>query len=400
MSAGGLSYHMITSYGKATLPSVNNWGTNTNILKDPPKGIHTRRIDKVGQTSDITDYIDSSGDRACEYIRQYPLGVNPMVGVSFGNYGNNGGAGGRTSQCRGTSASLPYKIGDVFRPPILRQEDLLPLSRQPRLTTSQTANPCDIDFTKRIHCPRDDYRQIKQDVIHTSARPTAIYKYETPIKEPFEVKYVIQNPVKVSVNSGFKAMDITSREVQIPESHINNDKLSYGMGTQICFDGNYKNNEMNLDTDRYIQDTATISYTTPYSGNEQVTYIHDDIQLENKLPYYSARTNISDSTVNVRSIPEYIPELERKMPTGTMRTNITDLGETQTSSRERYLPARPKYGSFENRGFEPVQERTANLERSNFNSQKSEMSRKVFEQMMGRSNVFGKSMSDNYSSRY
>jgi len=56
MSAGGLSYHMLTSHGKATLPSVSNWGTNTNILKDPPKGIHTRRIDKVGDTNDITKY--------------------------------------------------------------------------------------------------------------------------------------------------------------------------------------------------------------------------------------------------------------------------------------------------------------------------------------------------------
>jgi hypothetical protein len=29
------------------------WGTDMNILKDPPRGITTRRIDKVGQTQTI-----------------------------------------------------------------------------------------------------------------------------------------------------------------------------------------------------------------------------------------------------------------------------------------------------------------------------------------------------------
>ena len=45
MSAGGLSYSGIINYGKATLPSVDSWGTNMNILKDPPKSITTRKID-------------------------------------------------------------------------------------------------------------------------------------------------------------------------------------------------------------------------------------------------------------------------------------------------------------------------------------------------------------------
>ena len=45
------SYSGIVSYGKSTLPSVDSWGQNNNILRDPPKSIHTRRIDKVGQTS-------------------------------------------------------------------------------------------------------------------------------------------------------------------------------------------------------------------------------------------------------------------------------------------------------------------------------------------------------------
>ena len=53
-SAGGLSYSGIVGYGKVTLPSVESWGTNMNILQDPPKSIVTRRIDRVGETSSIT----------------------------------------------------------------------------------------------------------------------------------------------------------------------------------------------------------------------------------------------------------------------------------------------------------------------------------------------------------
>ena len=102
MSAGGLSYSGLVNYGATTLPSVESWGTNMNILRDPPKSIHTRRIDKVGETSSITEMIDASGDRAAEAILVYPRGVNPMVGVS---YGNNGG-GGQTGSLTGLSQNF------------------------------------------------------------------------------------------------------------------------------------------------------------------------------------------------------------------------------------------------------------------------------------------------------
>ena len=56
-----LSYSAITNHGKITLPSIESWSTNMSILKDPPKSITTRRINKVGQTSDITSMIDDAG---------------------------------------------------------------------------------------------------------------------------------------------------------------------------------------------------------------------------------------------------------------------------------------------------------------------------------------------------
>ena len=39
-----VSYSAIIGHGtgKVTLPSVDTWGTNMNILKDPPKSVFTR----------------------------------------------------------------------------------------------------------------------------------------------------------------------------------------------------------------------------------------------------------------------------------------------------------------------------------------------------------------------
>ena len=164
MSAGGLSYSGITNYGKVTLPSVDTWGSNMNILRDPPKSVSTRRIDKVGETSSITEMCDQSGDRACEAIQVYARGVNPFVSVSYSNNGNNGGQLSGGCPVGGTTqAKLPYRIirDGAFRPPILQQENLLPLSRMPRNSTKAFTQPGFADFSRKneeLRDCRDDKR--------------------------------------------------------------------------------------------------------------------------------------------------------------------------------------------------------------------------------------------------
>ena len=41
--SSSLSYDCLTSSRKVTLPSVEDWGTNLNILKEPKKGIFTKK---------------------------------------------------------------------------------------------------------------------------------------------------------------------------------------------------------------------------------------------------------------------------------------------------------------------------------------------------------------------
>jgi hypothetical protein len=74
---------------------------------------------------------------------------------------------------------------------MLAQENLLPLSRLPRVWTSAFTNKEFPDFSKKMVCQGtpEQTRQIKKDTIKTEIRPTCTYKLETPIVEPFEVKY-------------------------------------------------------------------------------------------------------------------------------------------------------------------------------------------------------------------
>ena len=227
MSAGGLSYSALINSGRVTLPSVESWGTNMNILRDPPKSIHTRKIDKVGETSLITQMIEDSSDRASEAILVYPRGVNPSVSVSYSNYGNNGGqgqAGNLNGLNNTTQARLPYTImrEGTFRPPVLRQEELMPLSRQPRVWTSQFSQPGFVDFSKRVrNCgTAAETKEVFTNTLQSNIRPTAVYKIETPLQETYDIKNNIQHTINNTASSGRRTLDITQQNVQIPNQHI------------------------------------------------------------------------------------------------------------------------------------------------------------------------------------
>lgn len=129
------SSSVLRTKAKSTLPSNEGWLDTSLITKDPPKSIHTRRKIKVGENNDILNMREDSGDRTVECISAFPKGINPMVDVQYALYGNNGGT-------KGSSGKHPFRILDngAFRPPIRRQEDLLPLSRMPRKCTSIPAS--------------------------------------------------------------------------------------------------------------------------------------------------------------------------------------------------------------------------------------------------------------------
>ena len=279
MSAGGLSYSGLVNHGKITLPSVGSWGTNMNILRDPHKSITTRRIDKVGDTNSITKTIDDSGGRINEAIQVYARGVNPSVSVSYNNYGNNGGQhSGGIIDSGGRSAKLPYPImkDGAFRPPILLQEDLLPLSRLPRKKTNASSNSGFTDFSKKLRVAgtAEETKEVKNNTLKGNVRPTAVYNIQPQSQKPFEVKYVIQPFIKRSVASGTRTMDITNQHVGTPTKEVNKDVRHSTAQSNLTDIRHVNNNE--LQSSRFIQNynsqpvSSNVSASNNYSENTEV----------------------------------------------------------------------------------------------------------------------------------
>lgn len=279
---------IIGNKGKVTLPSVESWASDNNILRDPPKSITTRRIDKVNQDGSLNEMLYHSGDRFAENINVYARGVNPFVSVEYGNVGSisNGNSGSGTLM--GAVGKNPYRIldGGAFRPPILRKEQLYPLSRQPRLVTQCFTNKEFVDYSKKVQCPQgpDAYRQVRKDTLKSFITPTKTVKIQQPVKEHFEVKYVIEDPIHANTFVNKSAKGNIQLENQVPLRQSEKEILQHAFSSGKRGDGTYQN------------------------------YIHDNIELTRNLPEYMNTTNRS-STYKTNLAAEHTRLLERNLPT-------------------------------------------------------------------------------------
>ncbi len=184
-----ISFSSITDSPKLNLDDVSDWYITNTIIKDPPKGITTRRIIKVGEDNDLLNAEDDSTDRN-DAILQFARNVNPMVSVQY----NNTGLGfGRSSN----EAFLPYRIikDGAFRPPIVDLRDLMPLSRQPRNTTSINTSAEFIDFSKGI---KPSENALKRNEVLNTLKTIPMcsnkgYNFKTGIDQPYDVVYHIED---------------------------------------------------------------------------------------------------------------------------------------------------------------------------------------------------------------
>tara|TARA_B100000686_G_scaffold353302_1_gene458360 strand:+ start:2820 stop:4190 length:1371 start_codon:yes stop_codon:yes gene_type:complete len=414
MSAGGINYDMVLPRRAVTLPSVETWGTNMNILKDPPKGIFTRRIDKVGDTQEITYDIDGAGDRICEMIQVYPRGVNPMVAVSYSNNGTNGGqvrdvptrnGSVLASNCT-AQASLPYKAFDngAFRPPVRRQEDLLPLSRMPRVWTYTTANKAFPNYAQKMECHPEQKKSLlsEAEVLRSSIRPTATYSIGVDeLHELKTEKYVVDDILIINANSGTRTLDNTQLDVQKPskvindittietftningggkaENHqINTDKYTKDAMNIAANSGMYlkngnrqkdvldtrqfikspltgevntgiylkKNTRNDLDTSRMIKTPLNVSATSGIAKSSQGgEYIHSQLSRTHNRPVASARTNTSGLTKNNQD--NRVIVLEKEILKHPITINRRGLGCANRNRKTTVIPRRTlQKGSF------------------------------------------------------
>lgn len=427
-----ISYHGVVGHKvPATLPSVETWSTNMNILRDPPKSIHTRKIDRVGQTSEIVQMQQDGTDRACEAILTYARGVNPMVGVSYSNAGNNGGQ--RVNQVKtggigNAQAFLPYRIirDGAFRPPAWSARDLTPLSRMPRVWTSSYTKPGFVDYSKRAVCPQTDDKtqgvKNSEQMLKGCVRPTATYKIETPIIEPFEVRYVIQNPLKsqISAHSGLHSNKSVNANIGDPTNQIIHEPLKSEIHMNLGSNEIRQDSDLShFDTEKYMRDPLhsnvsanksqkiqitpiedifgmngeahtksqfNIDYTAPKKGYEKVEYIHDDLELSRAVPEYDAYTNKGNQTVYKRG-EDQVKEREYNMNRPVTQVN-TSYGDSRKqvydiiSNRDYNLKPTINAGGYtENIGMPSI---VRQQELTEFDTHKSDMRKKIFEMQQGR----------------
>ena len=424
MSAGGLSYSGLVNHGKVSLPSVSGWGTNLNILRDPPKSIKTRKIDKVGDTNLIIDDIEAGSDRICEAINVYARGVNPSVSVSYSNNGSNGGrrSGGITNM---RSAKPPIQImkDGAFRPPIRLQQDLLPLSRQNRLKTEIAPTPGFADFTKVVKKCGDasNTKEVKNNLLNVNSVPTKTYKLTPGVKENFEIKYVIQPSITNNVKTGVRGTDITQLVVKEPTKELNRYNIHADLITNKTDINNYVSNNGDISKDNYIQDQLVsdvtlnktdlrhnttslndiagvtnipvfenIIHTDASSGlkyGEKVKYLHEDLTLDKNLPIYSSTTNHGDSRVS-KIKHDYLNsvELSKNNPNYSFTTNSAKQGNYVNVDRKANLRPRLEYGGFHNNSSKPMPaENVENLFYSN-HIDSNNLSKKTLRNYEGRFN--------------
>lgn len=284
MSAGGISYDCLSTSRKVTLPSVESWGTNMNIMKDPNKGIFTKRKDKVGETQEVLLAQEDSGDRISECINVYARGVNPMVSVSYDNYGNNGGASSR-SHFRKQGVKLPYKP-EVFIPPVLRQEDLVPLSRLPRNWVYAFSNPSMPDLLNERSCTsskncietRHPQFELETNKQYIKELPKDYSMKKSQIKEDFLVVEDIDVQKTLPYQGQFHDKMI------INNAKINENKRLYDSFTNKC--GNFK---------KYNHSSNNIQKNINQNMLQQFVNTNKSQMKENRMDYDILNKNLRET---------------------------------------------------------------------------------------------------------
>ena len=324
-----------------TLPSVESWGTSMNILRDPPKAIWTRKIDKVSQTQEITRLIgEDNGDRICEMIKVYPRGINPHVAVSYSNYGTNGGqnrqttlAGvmGRNKACYdGRSAltgqaRLPYAVIDngAFRPPLFRQEDLVPLSRLPRTITTAWTQPGFVNYAQARQCKKPENMREISNRVKTNIRPTATITVQKPLVEPFEIRQVIENPIRTSVSSGIRSIDVTQKNNSDINGRIQ-ERLNGNIRTNLSQPSRGGNIVKDLNEDNYLAEArySNVTINKGKHGIQLVEPIQKDLPVKDTMINYSTTSGFSRP--NADPLKDNIPyELSKVIPAHDYTINKT-----------------------------------------------------------------------------
>lgn len=336
-----------------TMPSVESF----HILRDPPKSIHTRKKERV-DFSDVSYMVRNDSSRINEGISYLQRGVNNMVDISY----NNTAGGSKLMTMPQIQASNPYKV-ETVRPPMFRQEDLLPLSRLRRPETSAITNP-GIRSGFNIHnletqIDNADVNNAidKAKINYLGPRPTGVFRMEIP-QEVFS-GHRMNNPLHISAttNISLNKNDNIAREIQTTNpleasrnslnisatSNVNNPNADIERSDNIDYENYIKDNPIleNIGSNFRIMvyDSSNKNYSEVFSSikdrlNIAVTAsLNNPITLtqknaENPIRLKNYRWKIVNSNVGAPNLV-LIPtdsenlKLERNVPLYAAGTNVS-----------------------------------------------------------------------------
>jgi hypothetical protein len=278
----------------------------------------------------------------------------------------------------------------AFRPPVIRQEQTMPLSRQPRAWTTAMTQPGFADYSKkaRVCGTAKDFREVHNETLQACVHPTATFNLQKPVQQTYEVKHVIQPVISNDVFSGVRSMDWTTQHVQEPtkevldmalhafaqsnasqNKYVNNSSLSTEPFIQNHLLAEaYTNPSQNINVtsldemadmpDRGVRDIQTTSYNAPVSGPEQNKLNHAPIVLERALPQHSYHTNAAKSSVHKTIAHTNELSYDRNTPLTSMQVNPSARGfHEDSNSRAAHLNQKISPGGFDPRASMPLMER-------------------------------------------
>jgi hypothetical protein len=261
----------------------------THILREPPKSIHTRKKERIDE-SDVQYMIRSDDSRISENVLYVPRGSNPMADVNYNNYGG----GSRTTTFANVQAQNPLRLSGVFRPPLQRQEDLLPLSRMKRPESSVTTNP-GLSNMANPNLNKDlDKAQILRSIDKTrrgyqSIRPTAKYNISVPM-EIFtggNIKNALYASAFTNVSNSYNTVQnpfAENKPKEISENVLRGSFASnpYGLSDTERYE--------NIDINNFIKDNPILKNISP---NFSLTLINPETNIN---------TNVSASIKDLQTI--------------------------------------------------------------------------------------------------
>ena len=382
--SSGVTYSGIYPKRITTLPSVETWGTNMNILKDPPKSIHTTRKDKIGDVQSIVMDQEDSSDRINEMINVYPRGQNPFVKVQYSNDGTSGGQNRQNGSAGtvGVSAFGGVKMAHTtmrdgeFRPPVRTDFDLLPLSRLPRgniqvntnkgntrklmestncgdlNVNTQAIKKCN-NLPKNANVPNYVYKtthnqQQRENFIPSKSIRNSNYNNVNTIKTgPVKENLPRSAPSRAIVEK-FQHFDYTvpkGSDVLYRTVDNNNKNISESINNNMIkgqFQTNHSRISNGLENSEKYQNNAvknqintgmTTNHVKNY-GSEQFTEI-EELQLTRNKPISNVTTNIKGS-YDVSNKHENTVKLNRNMPNYSMQAHTFGVGDTTQNSGREY----------------------------------------------------------------